>query len=208
VVSKLAHRWNLPTPSADVAAVYIRCDVDTVGEVGKGPPEYGLLPHRFISDRLPAGVSKIVLLLGKRGNKCVLCPKVIADLTSHLEQLRLAVEVLEPSSGPPEVDWARLATFRTVFSWPSTFSFTALMGSGAHNRVFFPYNGARMLFVSPPRDVPEIQRVTPANFSWVETDYLPGRALAGLRWEQIQKYLRSQFCDTSVVPCVPLPASC
>jgi len=206
----VVHSWNFSSnadSADDVAAVYIRCDVDIVGEAGEtGMLQYGLLPHRFVTLHLPSVISKLVLFVGKGGRNSSLCPKVIEDFRMYLIVRNLKVEVREPGEGSLETDWARLTTFRTVFSWPSTFSFTALLGNP--HRVFFPFNAANMLIVEPPLNMLEACRAPQPQWSWVETDFLPGRHLAGMSWEMVHGYLNSERCDPRVVPCIPARPSC
>lgn len=203
----VVHRESLPTNADTVAAVYIRCDVDIVGEANEtGMVEYGLLPHRFVGRQLPSSISKVMIFLGKGERKSLLCPKVIGDLERYLKGRNLTVEVKEPGAGTLEADWARLTTFRTVFSWPSTFSFTALLGSP--HQVFFPFNAANMLIVEPPPGMFEACRAPHQRWYWVQTDFLPGRNLAAMKWELIRDYLNSEFCDPGVVPCIPAKPTC
>jgi len=203
-------KFNSTNIADDVAAVYIRCDFDIVGQNGeKGPYQYGLLPHRFVGQQLPTGISKVVLLWGKRPLKTKrsnLCPKVIEDFQRYLISRNLAVEVTEPGVDTLESDWVQLSRFRTVFSWPSTFSFTALLGNP--HRVFFPFNAAKMLIVEPPQGMLEACKTPHPQWSWVETDFLPSTFLKGMGWKAIRDYLNSEFCDPAVVHCIPARTSC
>mmetsp|Transcript_50217 Transcript_50217/g.141580 ORF Transcript_50217/g.141580 Transcript_50217/m.141580 type:complete len:426 (+) Transcript_50217:306-1583(+) len=208
---RILHGKNSSAKPADVAAVYIRCDIDIVGEDGSvGMAEYGLFPHRFVGQRLPQGISKVVLLLGVRYRTSKLCPRVIDDFQRYLTERGLEVEVREPGGGDTggalEDDWAQLTTYQTVFSWQSTFSFTALIANP--HRVFFPFNGGNMVIVEPPLGMQEACKTAHPRWSWVATDFLPGKHVSGMAWERIHGYLNSDSCDTAAVPCIPARESC
>lgn len=177
-----------------------------------------MLPHRFIGNHLPLTVSKVVIIHGTRPptkacsrgsgtHGCSqLCPKVINDLQKYLESLNRSAEVWPPSenaAGTTEIDWARLAFFRTVFSWPSTFSFTAFLGNP--HRVFFPYNAMRMLLVASPYGaIPSPH----AKWNWVESDFIPGAEVGQMSWDQVRSYLNSESCFPERHRCVPAPSDC
>mmetsp|Transcript_78444 Transcript_78444/g.181971 ORF Transcript_78444/g.181971 Transcript_78444/m.181971 type:complete len:339 (-) Transcript_78444:68-1084(-) len=185
-------------PSGKFAVVHIRCDP----YIMKNHNDYGVLPHRFVSERMPHDVSRVIIVgdtsaMGEND----LCGQSTHDLQQHLkETLRVKVEL--QGRGDEVSDWLLLSQAPILFCAASTFCFTAAMGNP--NTVFMPVNAHHMCVSPPGPKLGTWDEPSRSGFHWVDMDYLPGKRLKTLPWDEVREYLHSRACDQKRFGCTPV----
>lgn len=182
-------------PGNDTAIMHVRCDE----YIMQHHMDYGMTPHRFIADNLPSTISKLIILGTPAAlNEANLCGKGVGDLKMFLKDKRPALDVQLSSGGSSLHDWVMLATAPIVFCQLSTYCWSAALGNP--NTVFMAVNGNHTAVVKPGSklDTQKAKAAMRPGWSWVETDYMPGKAMAQMPWKKFRDYLRSDSCANDV----------
>lgn len=192
-----AHELDLP--GSNTVVVHLRCDAYILLR----HTEYGVLPHRFVLDRLPKGTEEVAIVRKPEGGENA-CTWSFRDLVEKVEDKGLRVTI---RSSPELVsDWLYMARAKTLFCSPSTFCLTAAWGNP--NKVFFPTCGTKSAVVEQDSHINQVLKETGneyPNLVWVNSDYLPGKIARQKKKNDVISYARSQFCDTKLHGCFRSP---
>ncbi|CAE7590824.1 GALT2 [Symbiodinium natans] len=166
------------------AVVHVRCDLRIISM----HTDYGLLRHRFVADRLPPNVNHLVVVgTSEAFDVNNMCGKSTRDFQEYIRRRNVTVELR--SHGTSLEDWLFLASAPLLFCSPSTFCASAAFGNP--NQVFLPVNDHTSIR-RPSLPVP-----CPRNLHWAQTDFLPGKLLQQVNWDNTRRYLRASNCTVS-----------
>jgi len=177
--------------SGSYAVVHMRCDVNS----WNAHTDYGLVPHRFIGDNLPAHIKK-VYLVGQNNtfDTANLCGQSAQDLQDYLRQWK-GVDV-RTVSRDSRSDWLFLAQAPFLFCMPSAFCASAALGNP--NPVWIAVQGTSTSVVAANESLQQVmsswKSKREAQLKFVEIDYIPAARLSGLPWQEVRRYLRSLGC--------------
>mmetsp|Transcript_371 Transcript_371/g.1238 ORF Transcript_371/g.1238 Transcript_371/m.1238 type:complete len:396 (+) Transcript_371:86-1273(+) len=177
------------------AVLHFRCDKTIWGN-----EQYGFLRHAFIRKRLPKSTTHM-LIVGQVKSDEMLCQQILEDLVHWLEEARHLSVSLQETKGEAN-DWLTLATAPLLFCSSSTYCLTAAMGNP--NTAYFPVNGDNMVVLPDGPELAEAASLRPPGFHFVPQDYVPGPAVSGMEWEDLQAYLHANRCQRQRHRCVPV----
>jgi hypothetical protein len=186
---RIANAWaSLPghlredVPGPNTVVVHTRCD----DYILRRHREYGILPHRFILDRLPPDTHRVVIVRKPEQveNACLWS---VQDLALVLEMER-GIPVSFRQSASHISDWLYLTRSSTLMCSPSTFCLTAAWGNP--NKVYMATNGKAALVARNDAMLTDIQ----SHLEFVEIDHIPGKSARKMSKETIIRYIRSSDC--------------
>ena len=198
----IAQAWtSLPNyvediPGPRTAVVHLRCDDYILQHHG----EYGILPNRFVIDRLSSDTEHVTLV-HVTDNIENACQWSIGDLITELEGRDITVTIC--SSPDSTRDWLFMARAAVLFCAPSTFCLTAAWANP--NTVFFATNKRAAVVPTDPvfeRIVNENVGIQMGGPTMVLTDFLPGKIAKHMTKEAVIEYTQSTHCVTSLHGCV------
>jgi len=192
-------------PDDDTVVIHSRCEA----EILEDRTDYGLLPHRFLLDRLPVlqqQAPKVVIVYMKEKERDEsACDWTRHDLVQQLEDRGLNVSLRSSSS---KSDWLYLARAKTLFCAPSTFCLSAAWANP--HRVFFATHPLASVRPTDPmleKLVPQSTTTAATGLEMVPMDYLPGGVTGKKTKEELLEYLRSKECDPARHGCYPITAN-
>ena len=169
-------------PQSQTVVIHLRCN-DYILSLHS---DYGILPHRFVMDRLPVDTKHVVIVRQeeKQENACLWS---MQDLAQVLKDER-HVNVTFRSSPDAKSDWLFLARAMTLFCAPSTFSLTAAWANP--DKIWFATNGMNTPAV--PND-PAFSHIR-GGLTMVDIDFIPGKAAKNMTKQAVINYSRSSEC--------------
>ena len=199
----IAQAWSLlpqylndaPQPES-TAVVHLRCN-DYILNLHR---EYGILPHRFVLDRLSSDIDHVTIVRQdeKEGNPCLWS---MVDLVDVLKGKGINVTL---RSSPDWIsDWLFMARAPLLFCAPSTFCLTAAWANP--NTVFFASNehAAVVPTESTLQRIIDENDVTHSGFEMIPIDFLPGKTAKNMTKEAVLKYTQSARCVPLLHGCLP-----
>ena len=186
---------DAPQPET-TAVVHLRCN-DYILNLHH---DYGILPHRFVLDRLPSDIDHVTIVRQdeKEENPCLWS---MVDLVDVLKGKGINVTL---RSSPDWIsDWLFMARAPLLFCAPSTFCLTAAWANP--NTVFFASNehAAVVPTESTLQRIIDENDVTHSGFEMIPIDFLPGKTAKNMTKEAVLKYTQSARCVPLLHGCLP-----
>ena len=202
-VRSIVQAWSaIPTiqrkPGVNTVVAHLRCDQYILDK----HDDYGIVPHRFILDRITPSTEELVIVR-KKENKDNACKWSFRDLMEQASIRFPGLKVFVRMSNDPERDWLYLAQASTLVCSPSSFCLTAAWGNP--NSVYFPTCGGKSTLAVPNRvlqDISQQANMSLPNFHWVSMDFLPGTTANKMDRSAIISYARSTSCNTELYGCI------